>query len=191
MTRLPSPFCWLARRRLGAFVDGELPEAARGRVAGHLARCPDCRAEREALDELRGLLRAEAPELPEAVWSAFWPQVRERIGTQAPPEAEPVWRRVWQGLGSAPRLAIGSAAAAVLAVLVVVAPWRPAPIGPDPGAQGSSAASLATPGEPDLQQVLVQSVETEDPQSTAMVFSHPESEVTVIWVFGLARTEES
>ena len=36
---------------------------------------------------------------------------------------------------------------------------------------------------------VVQSVETADPQSSVMVYTNPESDVTVVWVFGLENTE--
>jgi hypothetical protein len=36
--------------------------------------------------------------------------------------------------------------------------------------------------------VVVQSVETADPQSSVMIFTNPDSDVTVVWVFGLEAT---
>jgi len=36
---------------------------------------------------------------------------------------------------------------------------------------------------------VVQSVETADPQSSVMVYTNPDSDVTVVWVFGLENTE--
>ncbi|MBI5502138.1 MAG: zf-HC2 domain-containing protein [Deltaproteobacteria bacterium] len=68
--------CWSARRRLSAYIDGELPAARRERLVRHLAGCPACAArERElrgAWDDL-GALRVpdEAPDL--------WSGVLERL----------------------------------------------------------------------------------------------------------------
>jgi hypothetical protein len=39
-----------------------------------------------------------------------------------------------------------------------------------------------------LDQVVIQSIETEDPDVPVMVYASPESDVTVLWVFGLPRT---
>ena len=39
-----------------------------------------------------------------------------------------------------------------------------------------------------LDEVVIQSIETADPDAPVMVYSSPESDVTVIWVFGLERT---
>jgi hypothetical protein len=60
---------------------------------------------------------------------------------------------------------------------MVLAPWQqPTPITP---------AVTVLPSPPT---VVVQSVETEDPDSSVIVFSNPDAE-TVVWVFGLERTE--
>ena len=39
-----------------------------------------------------------------------------------------------------------------------------------------------------LDQVVIQSIET-DPDVPVMVYESPESDVTVLWVFGLPRTD--
>jgi hypothetical protein len=87
-------------------------------------------------------------------------------------------------LGLAPALA-----AAALAVLAVVAPWQRAPqLTPSPA---SVAGGLETAGvQPaGLDQVVIQSIETEDPDLPVMVYKNPESDVTVLWVFGLPQTD--
>jgi hypothetical protein len=92
--------------------------------------------------------------------------------------------RVRPRLGLAPALA-----AAALAVLAVVAPWqRPPQQTPSPA---SVAGGLETAGvQPaGLDQVVIQSIETEDPDLPVMVYASPESDVTVLWVFGLPRTD--
>lgn len=201
MTRL---VCWVTRRRLGAYQDGELAPGARARTAAHLARCRDCAAELAALGRLRTALQAEVAEPPEAVWETFWPQVEARL------PAPPLDRRAarlptirgrgfWEPLVGHPRLALGSAvAAAAVAVLAVVAPWegvvrqREAPPIVAPGVAPGVALPGGTP--PDVASVtsesplVVQAVETADPDSSVMVFTNEDPGVTVVWVFGLQRT---
>jgi anti-sigma factor RsiW len=181
--------CWFIRRRLGAYQDGELAPPVRERVAGHVRGCESCRRELETLRQLRSVLTLEAPELPDAVWTAFWPQVRARIAAPEP-AAAPAWERVWGAVKARPRLALAPAlAAGALAVLTVVAPWQPRgahePLTPPAPTGSSETAHLQSAA---LDQVVIQSIETEDPDAPVMVYASPESDVTVLWVFGLART---
>lgn len=186
-----NPICWLMKRRLGAYSDGELGPAARVKIEAHAERCDGCAAALAGLADLRAALAVPAPEPAEAVWEAFWPQVRGRLAASPPPEPESRWRWVWGPVAGHPRLALGSAlAAAALAILAVVAPWqRVEPPTRVPVVQAPAVAPSASGEGASIQQVLVQSVETADPQSSVMVFTNPESEVTVVWVFGLPRTE--
>lgn len=185
-----TPYCWLVRGRLGAYQDGELAPRVRSRVSAHVGGCKSCDRELAALGRLRAALTLGAADPPEAVWTAFWPQVRARIATAAAPP-EPAWWRTWEGVRSRPRLGLGSAlAAAALAVLAVVAPWQRAPQGPPasspiPVERGPEGAGIQ-PGI--LDHVVVQSIETDDPDIPVMVYASPESNVTVLWVFGLPRT---
>jgi anti-sigma factor RsiW len=178
-------YCWLIRRRLGAYQDGELAPGVRERVAGHVRGCEPCGRELRALGQLRSALTLEAPELPEAVWMAFWPQVRARIAAPAP-----AWERAWGAVKARPRLALAPAlAACALAVLAVVAPWQPRathePV-TSPALTGDSETSHLQAAA--LDQVVIQSIETDDPDAPVMVYASPESDVTVLWVFGLPRT---
>src|SRR5215470_542207 len=120
-----TPFCWLIRRRLGGYRDGELSPGSRRWVDTHLQGCEPCSRELGALDRLHGVLALDVADPPEGVWTAFWPQVRDRIATPAT-RPEPVRRSLW---GPArPRLSFAPAlAAGALAVLAVVAPWQRAP----------------------------------------------------------------
>jgi anti-sigma factor RsiW len=178
-----NPACWLVRRRLGAYQDGELGSGARSRVETHAGRCEACRRELAGLGRLRAALALDVADPPEAAWAAFWPQVRAQIRTAGP---EPAWRRARGAIFNRPRLALAPAlAACALAVLAVVAPWQRAPQGPPhtPPAQGTGAAQSAA-----LDQVVIQSIETADPDVPVMVYASPESDVTVLWVFGLEPT---
>lgn len=182
--------CWRTRRRLGAYQDGELDPTARGRMEAHLAACPACAAEGAALARLREALLAAAPEPPEAVWEAFWPQVRQRLASARPePSHRPAGVR--PAFRAHPRLALGAAvAAAALVLAVLVAPWQPSvPPAEPPALAGRGAPEPAVPSPlARLERVVVQSVETADPQSSVMVFASAEADVTVVWVFGLTRT---
>jgi anti-sigma factor RsiW len=181
-------FCWVVRRRLGAYQDGELSPRRRAGVEGHVHGCPRCAAELQALGRLRAALTLDVADPPEAVWTAFWPQVRTRLAAPAPAPG-PVWRRSWDAvrarpsLGLAPALAVG-----VLAVLAVVAPWQPRPIRPDP-APVAGRPELPGSQQAALDHVIIQSIETDDPDVPVMVYASPESDVTVLWVFGLPRTD--
>ena len=181
------PVCWLIRRRLGGYRDGELSAGTRRSIDAHLQGCERCSRELEALNRLHSALTLDVADPPEAVWTAFWPQVRDRIATPGV-RPEPVRRSLWgparPRLGFAPALAAGA-----LAVLAVVAPWAPrhdssAPPSPTGGLEpaGVQSASL----DPD--QLVIQSIETEDPDVPVMVYASPESDMTVLWVFGLPRT---
>jgi anti-sigma factor RsiW len=180
-------FCWPTRHRLDAYQDGELDGTTRSRVERHLARCGACSAEVASLTRLHAALAAPGAgagsDPPEAVWDAFWPQVRMRMATAPAPEA-PRWR-AWTMAPGGPRFVLGSAlAAATLAVVAILAPWQGVERHVPAGTSGSGVqvASLAAPD------MMVQSVETADPQSSVMVYTNPESDVTVVWVFGLERT---
>jgi len=181
-----TPYCWLVRSRLGAYQDGELSPGARNRVSAHVRGCEPCGRELAALGRLRTVLTLDAADPSEAVWTAFWPQVRARIATTAP-APEPVWWRTWGGVSIWPRLGLGSAlAAGALAVLAVVAPWQRAPQQTPTSSPGGLETASIQPAA--LDQVVIQSIETEDPDVPVMVYASPESDVTVLWVFGLPRT---
>jgi anti-sigma factor RsiW len=182
-----TPFCWLVRRRLDAYHDGELSPGARARVAAHVERCEACRQELAALDRLRAALTLTAVNPPEAAWASFWPEVRARIAAPAP-APEPAWRRTWESVTSRPRWTLAPAfAVAALAVVAVLAPWQRAPE-PPVQAPAIPGAGVATVQPADLDQVVIQSIETADPDVPIMVYSIPESDATVLWVFGLERT---
>ena len=184
-----NPYCWLVKRRLGAYQDGELSTRARHRIERHVRGCAGCGAELSALGRLKAAMALDTADPPEAVWTAFWPQVRDRIAAPAPAPESP-WERVWETVRTRPKLGLAPAlAAAALAVLAVVAPWQRAPQqAPEPTLV---AGGLESPGVPQaaLDQVVIQSIETEDPDLPVMVYKSPESDVTVLWVFGLPRTD--
>jgi anti-sigma factor RsiW len=202
--------CWLAQRRLGAYLDGEGGSAVRARTAAHVERCAPCAAELASLRRLRTTLTAtRVPEPGEAVWEAFWPQIRARLGTVGTvSDPEPSGRRarqLWESIAGHPRMAFGSAVAvAAVALLAVLGP-RTSWLAPPPGlsvqpsggaptialpAGGSAPGPVAgaLPALLPVSNVVVQALETEDADSEVMVFANEEPAATVVWVFGLERT---
>jgi anti-sigma factor RsiW len=152
--------CYLVRRRLGAFVDGGLPEAVAASTAAHVARCARCQREVESLHRLQGLLRAAlTPADPD--WTGFWQGIVRGIENARQPV--PAVRR-WAGLGR--RWAFGSVAIAT-ALLVSLTIWQLLP---------------GRPREAEAQ-VVVRSADS--PGRSVMVYSTPDQDMTVVWVFGL------
>ncbi len=153
--------CYLVRRRLGAYLDGALAEEGARRAASHLAGCPACQGEVDALRRLRAALQRTLP-VAEPDWTGFWPGVvrgiqdrREAVPVAAAPR--PVWRR--------PRWAFGGALAAAVLIALTIPRILTTPPGPEP--------------------IIVSSAATEHPGGSVMVYSTPEKDVTVVWVFGL------
>lgn len=85
---------------LALYVDEGLPARDAGRVAGHLARCADCRAELQALEQTLAVLDRVRPHAPPI---DLWEQFRSRL------EAQRVDPRVTQGVcGSSVRARTGA-----------------------------------------------------------------------------------
>ncbi len=152
--------CFWMKRRLAGYLDGALAGSATEVVAGHLQGCAACRAEVSRLERLQGLLRSTLTAVPDPDWIGFWDGIRRRIASERPRP----WREAW---GWYPRLAFGGAVAGLLLLAALL--W---PIGPLEG-----PAPVAG--------VVVNAVETTHPDGNVMVFSSPEDDMTVIWVFGL------
>lgn len=155
--------CYLVRRRLGAYLDGALPEGRARTAAAHLAGCPACQGEVDALRRLRAALqRTRAVAEPD--WTGFWPGVvrgiqdRREAAPVAAAAPRPVWRR--------PRWAFGGALAAAVLISLTI------------------PRILTGPPSPESP-IIVSSAATEHPGGSVMVYSTPEKDVTVVWVFGL------
>jgi anti-sigma factor RsiW len=129
-------------RALIADLTGELGPGERELVEAHLARCPECGREREAMARLLGGLRAAAAAAPEIQWSRWRAELRARL------KASP--RRRWAG--PVPLVLSGG-----LAGLLVMAVWlggqREAPR-PD-----LAAIEHAPPGEQLTQHPLLEDLE--------------------------------
>jgi anti-sigma factor RsiW len=157
--------CYRTRRRIGAYLDQALDERTARATADHLASCQRCQTEADTLRRLRGLLRRNlAPAPPD--WTGFWQGVVRGIEDARAARPVPAPRRWWQQAWR-PRWAVGSALAAAL--LITLGLWQFTP----------------TPSSPARAGVMVTSARTEDPRGTVMVYSTPEQDVAVVWVFGL------
>jgi anti-sigma factor RsiW len=154
--------CYRTRRRIGAYLDGALDDRQAARAGAHIAACARCQAEVDGFRRLSAMLRRGLRAPVPAEWTGFWEGVRR--GIEAPRvepavRARPAWR--WH-----PRLAVGAAAVLVLAVSVAL--WQ---IPRGPGSPGADAM------------ISVTSADTDDPRSTVMVYSPPERDLAVVWLF--------
>jgi hypothetical protein len=124
----------------------------------------------EQLTRIRLLVRSAAPDVADPEWAGFWPAVRVRIASEAPrPVRESWWLPYWKPVWGHPRVALGSLMVSSLALGVML--WPGAPV------------TLAAP-------VTVQEVSSADPDRSVMVYSSPDDEVTVIWVFNPGEQDE-
>ncbi len=171
--------CLWIRRRIGPYLDQALPEGQVRGVARHLNGCARCRQWAYGQERVTALLRGLAVETTEPRWNEFWPGVRSRILSESPLAGRSSthlrWvsgvRAVWP-LERLPRLAVGSAMAALLLFGLFL--WR-------------SDERV----EPQSPAIVVRAIEMPNPNTSVMVFSAPEHEMTVIWVFGLDPSTDS
>jgi hypothetical protein len=152
--------CEEARERLDDYVDGALPEAEFQEVELHVAGCPACRAEEEALRKLL----AQASGMPREMQPArdLWSGIRERIAT--PGKVSPRLRSErpgtrWWTFGS-----LAAAAAVVIALVSTLTDDG----GPKPSQQtgGTGVAQPAGAGAPGAP---MQQAETEYMRATGQL----------------------
>lgn len=158
--------CLWIRRRIGPYLDRALPEDQAQGVVRHLDSCVHCRESARRWERLTALVREAAVVPPEPLWAEFWPSIRARIVEAAPVGDQPAWgtRPAWP-LEWLPRLLVGSAVVGIVLLGAVL--WR------------SENHRELVPG------IVVRALEVSNPRTSVMVFSPPEQEMTVIWVFGL------
>lgn len=170
---MPSLGCLWNRSRLERLVDGALGPRAGRAATSHAARCARCGGEVEQLTRLRQLVRSATPDLADPDWAGFWPSVRQRIAVEAPrPIRESWWLPFWKPVWGHPRVALGSLMVSGLAAALVL--W------PSPRVTGPTFAAPVT----------VQEVSSADPDRSVMVYSSPDDDVTVIWVFNSGEQDE-
>lgn len=159
--------CLWNRHRLERHVDGALSARAAHSVAAHVDRCVACRREVERLNRLRTLVHGARPEPTDPDWASFWPGIQAGIMTQAPkPVSDGWWLPLWKPFWGHPRLVFGGVLVSVLTAVLML--WPSPPV--------SVPTAMATP-------VVVQDVAATDPERSVMVYSSPDDDVTVIWVF--------
>lgn len=147
--------CFVYRRKLGAYVDGELTDFTGGRIARHLSGCSACRRTADGLARLRGLLRAQAV-AAEPDWTGLWPGIVRGIEAERLAPARTPGARRQRG-----RLAVAGACVAGLAAVTL---WSL------PGQMRSE------------REHFVEVADTEYPDGV-MVYTPPGSDMTVIWIF--------
>jgi anti-sigma factor RsiW len=172
---MPNLACLWIRRRLEPFVDGALGSRAARSIGAHLGRCEACRAERDRLNRLRALLQENLTAPADPDWARFWPGVRTRVlGELTEPFKEAWWLPLWKPFWGHPRLAVSGVMAAVFALTLSFWPGSEVTVPP---------AAWAGP-------VVVQDVAASDPHRGVMVYSSPDHDVTVIWVFNPEESPE-
>jgi hypothetical protein len=171
---MPTLGCLWSRPRLERLVDGALGVRF-GRIVGtHVVHCVGCRGEMERLRRLRALVRSAQVEAADPDWSGFWPAVRLRIASETPrPVREAWWLPFWKPVWGHPRMVLGGFVVSSLAAILVLWPSPPATV----------STAVAAPVE-------VQDVSTADPDRSVMVYSNPDDDVTVIWVFNPGEPDE-
>jgi hypothetical protein len=171
---MPTPGCLWNRPRLERLVDGALGSWTGRMTAQHASRCPGCGREVERLRRLRMLLQTTEANVVEPDWSGFWPAVRVRITQDAPrPVRDAWWLPYWKPVWGHPRVALSGLVVSSLAIALFLWPSVHAPV----------SRAVAAPVE-------VQDVSTPDPNRSVMVFSNPDDDVTVIWVFNPNEQDE-
>lgn len=166
--------CLWNRPRLERLVDGALGPWMGRMATQHASRCPSCGPEVERLRRLRALIQSSQVEVADPDWSGFWPSVRTRIVQEVPrPVRDAWWLPYWKPVWGHPRMALSGIVVSTLAVALVMWPSVHAPM--------SRPATAA---------VEVQDVSTPDPERSVMVFSNPDDDVTVIWVFNPTEQDE-
>jgi anti-sigma factor RsiW len=150
--------CYRTRRRIGAYLDEALDEGQSARATAHIAVCARCHAELDSLRRLSVMLRQSVPPPALPDWTGFWEGIRR--GIEAPAletRTRPRWR---------PRLVAATAGALAVAVAVVL--WQV----PRPTLTLRADAAIS-----------VSSADTDHPGGTVMVYSPPEKDLAVVWVF--------
>ena len=153
--------CYRVRQRLGAYLDKALDEGDARWVERHLAGCNSCQDEVAQLRRVKALVASAAVAVPEPDWTGFFPGIVRGIQDErdaVPAMARRPVRRLW------PQWAMGGAAVASLALAFVL--WQ--------GGRIPGAAEAA---------VLVNGANTEDPGATVMVYTSPEKDLAVVWLF--------
>lgn len=104
------------QRRLPAYLAGEVSASEAARIAGHLARCPACRAECDAIAALAERLRANDPASPPdpARLEAMLPALRAALRSNVAPSRASRLRPAFAACAAALLFVLGGLAGATL-----------------------------------------------------------------------------
>lgn len=149
---------------MGAYLDGALGGRESDVTTAHLATCLRCHAELDTLRRLSAMLRRGLPSPGSLEWTGFWEGVRRGVEDGRGKVTATPWAARWRR----PRLVVGTAAALAVAASVVLWPAPRAPLTPP------AAAAIS-----------VSSADTDHPRGTVMIYSPPEKDLAVVWVFDI------
>jgi len=150
--------------RLGAFFDGELPEAEAAAIEAHVGSCAACSGELASLRELYEVAGSwQAPAVSEAEWQTTWQAIAERVDAR---RRRGVWR---------PRVAWAVAVAAALTLAAGLYALR--------GGAGRPGPELAREHVAEVDDIEAA------PGYETMVSYSPDSDVTLITVMPVASKE--
>jgi anti-sigma factor RsiW len=151
---------------LGAWLDGELPEAEATAIEAHVAECARCADEAAALRELAALTRQlDAPEITDTEWAAAWRGIAARLAPTTRPTG------LWAAARRLRYVLVPAAAAALIALAVgfwVLGPYNQA----------------------EAEEVVVEYVEAAEGYSSSYYHSD-EAEITIITLVPLDAEEET
>ena len=179
---------------LARYLDDELGRRKRARLEAHMAHCPRCRAQLEALRLQGDVLRQEIDSAATAAdFSGFEDRVLEGVRTRP---ALPVGARSWMWLREVlvhyrtvwiTSLATAAVLLAVLIPLMTTGPAE-APAMPEPGKQPAVTPAPRVAGSDVDNQVIIDAMEYAGQRS--MVFTVSKNNTTVIWLYDFDRAEE-
>lgn len=179
---------------LTRYLDDELGRRKRARLDAHMARCPRCRAQLEALRLHGDVLRQEIGAAAAAAdFSGFEDRVIEGVRTRpALPLGERGWMWLREVLVHYRTVWITSlaTAAVLLAVLIPLLTTGPAgaPAAPEPGKQPAVTPAPRVAGADVDNQVIIDAMEYAGQRST--IFTVSKNNTTVIWLYDFDRAEE-
>jgi len=128
--------CRNQRRKLREWMAGTLDAAGRAELDRHAAACPACRKEWQGLQEvIMGTEKRRAPDPGPEYWDRYWERLQMRLETGAAPLVRPAAVRRFP-LRRHPfwhRLALPSAAAALIVAGIMVGRWSTRPLRPSTG----------------------------------------------------------
>ncbi len=160
--------CTRVRPHLGAFVDGELPGAARLSISRHLAQCATCALEVDRVRSVGDALRDAAGRLPAGVLDGLAAGVVSRTRAENAQSWPAMFHRAfddWHWI-----LAVtGSVVAAFVSAMLVSVILR---FGPAPERSDSLAALLNNLGSPAGTLFVVATPEGQDADSRLMQFGN-------------------